>query len=162
MELTEDLIDLIKMASLHLKGSDRRKYMAKVVRFLGKGGQRKAEAVFGWYRGTIRIGEKELASGIDKIDRHHDKGRKKAEEKLPNLLNDIKEIIDSQSQIDSTFKTTKLYTRLTAVKVRELLITEKNYSDDELPKERCIRNKINNLGYKLRKVQKSKPLKKNT
>ena len=161
MELTNNIIDLIQSAVLKLNGSESRKYKANVVRKLGKGGQRKAEKILGWYRGTIRKGEYELKTGKDIIDRYNDRGRKKAEEILPNLLSDIKDIIDSQSQIDSTFKTTQLYTRITTVKVRELLIKNKNYKDEELPKERCIRNKINDLGYKLRKVQKSRPLKKN-
>ena len=160
MELTKSILELFQTTRLKLKGSDRRKYMAQVVRELGKGGQRKAEKELGWYRGTIRKGEHELTSGIDIKDRHYDKGRKKAEEKLPNLLSDIRSIIDPQSQIDSTFKTRQLYTRISVRKVREILISEKGYKSSELPKMRCLNYKINELGYKLRKVQKSKPKKK--
>ncbi len=79
---------------------------------------------------------------------------------MPNLLDDIKTIADGQSQIDPTFKTTRLYTRLSAAEVRRQLIKQKGYSDDELPSEETIRVKLNQLGYHLRSVQKSRPKKK--
>lgn len=50
------------------------------------------------------------------------KGRYKAEEHLPNLLEDIKNIVDSQIQIDPTFKSQRLYTRFSAAEVRKQLI----------------------------------------
>ncbi len=74
-----------------------------------------------------------------------------------NLLDDI---ADGQSQTDATFKTNRLYTRLTAVEVREQLIKQKGYSDDELPTEETIRVKLNQLDYELGNVQKSRPKKK--
>ncbi len=52
----------------------------------------------GWNRGTIRKGMKELTSGITCIDNMRAKGRYKAELYLPNLLEDIKNLVDSQSQ----------------------------------------------------------------
>ena len=48
-----------------LKGSDRRKFMAGVVKSLGRGGQRLAEAELGWSRKTIIKGRHELESGIE-------------------------------------------------------------------------------------------------
>jgi hypothetical protein len=36
------------------------------------------------------------------------RGRKKAEHHLPNLLADIKTIVEGESQTDATFRTTKL------------------------------------------------------
>jgi hypothetical protein len=74
-----------------------------------------------------------------------------------NLLDDI---ADGQSQTDPTFKTNRLYTRLTAAEVREQLIKQKGYSDDELPTEETIRVKLNQLDYELGNVQKSRPKKK--
>ena len=44
--------------------------------------------------------------------------------------------------------------------MREQLIKQKGYSDEELPSEETIRVKINQLGYRLRSVQKSRPKKK--
>ena len=45
---------------------------------------------------------------------------------------------------------------------REQLIKQKGYKDEELPKRRAISDKLNKLGYRLKKVQKTKPIKKNT
>ena len=134
--------------------------MAKVVNLLGKGGQHWAEAELGWCRDTIRKGQEELEGGFCYIDHFSDRGRKPAEEHLPNLLDDIEAIVDGQSQTDPTFKTTRLYTRLSAAEVRRQLILQKGYSDDELPSEETIRVKLNQLDYQLRSVQKSRPKKK--
>jgi hypothetical protein len=74
-------------------------------------------------------------------------------------LEDIRAIEDEQSQTDPTFQTTRLYTRISAAEMRRQLIEQKNYTDDELPSEETIRVKMNNLGYGLRSVQKSRPKK---
>lgn len=86
--LTEDVIDTLKYASDNLKGDTRRIFMAKVVEILGLGGQRRAERELGWNRGTIRKGQHELENG-SMSDNFSARGRKKAEEHLPHLLEDI-------------------------------------------------------------------------
>jgi hypothetical protein len=40
------------------------------------------------------------------------------------------------------------------------LISQKGYSDEELPTEETIRRRLNELGYSLKKVSKTKPKKK--
>ncbi len=67
-------------------------------------------------------------------------------------------MVDGQSQTDPSFKSTRLYTRLSAAAVRQALITRKGYRDDELPSEETIRVKLNNLGYTLRSVKRVRPL----
>lgn len=47
-----------------LKGSDRRQFMARIVKSLGYGGQSYAAREFGWGRNTIAKGTGELESGI--------------------------------------------------------------------------------------------------
>ncbi|RJS68421.1 hypothetical protein CW714_10140 [Methanophagales archaeon] len=108
----------------------------------------------------MRKGTRELESGTRFEDNFAARGRKRAEEHLPNLLNDIKAIADGQSQVDPTFKTTRLYTRLSAAEVRRQLILQKGYSDEDLPSEETIRVKLNQLGYQVKSVQKSRPQKK--
>ena len=157
MELTDELKTLFIETAKILKGSERRIFMARVVKTLGQGGQRRAEQELGWNRRTIRKGTHELESGIRCVDYLSGRGRKRAEEHLPNLLEDI--ILDEQSQADPTFQTTRLFTRLSAAEVREQLIAQKGYTDAELPSEETIRVKINQLGYRLRSVQKSRPKK---
>lgn len=146
-------------AAEKLKGSDCRIFMAKIVRALVKGGQRTAEKVLGWNRKTIRKGQYEIENGIYR-DNFSDRGRRKAEEKLPNLLRDIREIAEPTGQADPTFRTVRIYTSVTAASVRECLIREKGYTDAELPTVRTISNKLNISGYYPRKVAKVKPEKK--
>jgi len=143
-----------------LKGSDRRIYMARVVKILGWGGQCFAEAELGWCRKTIRKGLHELESGIVCIDNISSRGRKRAEFHLPNLLVDIQNIVDGQTQTDPTFKSQRLYTRLSAAQVRQQLILHTGYTDETLPSEETIRVKLNGLGYQLKSVAKSRPQKK--
>jgi hypothetical protein len=159
MALTDDLKELFKGIAKILKGHDRRVFMAKIVKLLGKGGQRRAEKELNWNRGTVRKGIHELESGFACLDAFSARGRKRAEEHLPNLLDAIKSIVDEQSQIDPTFKTTRLYTPITAQEVRKQLILQKGYTDGELPTEETIRVKLNELGYQLRSVRKCQPLK---
>ncbi len=154
MELTSVTENIFIAIAKELKGSARRIFKARIVKALGKGGQRQAEAKLKWNRGTIRKGMRELESGFVCYDNFSARGRKPAEVRLPNLLADIKMIADTESQTDPTFKTTRLYIRLSASTVREQLIAVKGYKDEELPGEETIRNKLNKLGYHPKKVKK--------
>lgn len=160
IELTDSLSSLLKETANQLKGAAKRRFQAQTVMGLGYGGQLLAEQELGWDRKTISKGIKELTSGITCVDNYQARGRYKAEEHLPNLLEDIKNLVDSQSQIDPTFKSQRLYTRLTAREVRKLLIEKFAYSDEELPTEETIRIKLNELGYSLKRVAKVLPQKK--
>lgn len=155
--LSEEEKDLYIGVSKVLKGSERRLFMARVVKMLGRGGQLYAEVEMNWNRRTIRKGTKELESNTVNKDNFKARGRKRAEEHLPNLLIDIKELVDGWSQTDATFRTTRLYTRITAKEVRQQLIKQKGYSDEELPSKMTISTKMNDLGYRLRTVKKSQP-----
>jgi hypothetical protein len=159
MELTDELKATCSETARVLKGSDRRVFMARIVQALGRGGQSRAARELGWCRDTIRKGMRELASGQRLVDNFGARGRKKAEDKLPNLLADIRAMVDGQSQTDPTFQSARLYTRLSAAEVRRQLIQQKGYTDEQLPTEETIRVKLNQLGYTLRAVQKSRPQK---
>ena len=160
MDLTDEFKTLCIDTAQKLKGSDRRLFMAQVVKALGYGGQSRAQRELGWNRTTIRKGLGELESGQPIEDNVSARGRKPAEYHLPHLLEDIQVLVDGQSQTDPTFQTQRLYTRLSAAEVRAQLIQEKGYTDEELPCEDTIRVKLNALGYKLRPVKKSQPKKK--
>ncbi|MEP7288683.1 MAG: hypothetical protein ABI947_23265 [Chloroflexota bacterium] len=62
----------------------------------------------GWNRRTIRKGVHELASGRVCLDAYAARGRKRAEEHLPKLLEDIQVIVDGQSQTDPRFESSRL------------------------------------------------------
>lgn len=160
MCLTDSLKQLLKETAVQLKGAAKRKFMAKTVQGLGYGGQSLCEQELGWNRSTLRKGLKELKTGITCVDNYSGRGRNKTEEHLPQILEDIKSLVDIESQTDPSFKSQRLYTRLTASKVRKLLIEKFGYSNEQLPTAETIRLKLNNLGDKLKRVAKVKPQKK--
>jgi hypothetical protein len=159
IELTDSRKSLFQETAQQLKGSERRQFMAKVVKELGVGGQTRAERELGWNRGTIRKGMKELTRGKPIEDAFHRRGRKRVESKLPNLRQDIRAIVDPESQADPTLKSERLYTRLSAAQVRHQLIEQKGYTDQELPTAEVIRQRLNQMNYRLRRVVKAKPQK---
>lgn len=158
-EITKAEQALYKETAKILKGTDRRVFMARVVKTLGYGGQYYVEKEFQWSHETIKKGKQELETGVEIIDHFSARGKKRIEERLPDFLSDIKSIVDGESQTDPTFKTTELYTRITSREVRDQLIAQKGYSDKELPTEETIRKRLNELGYSLKKVSKVRPKK---
>lgn len=160
MELTDSIKTLLITTAKELKGSARRLFMARTIKELGPGGQQRAARELGWGRMTIRKGVRELESGIACIDAFSLRGRKRAEDHLPNLLSDITALVDGQSQSDPQFRTKRLYTRLSAAEVRRQLIAQKGYTDAQLPTVATISAKLNALGYYPQTVAKSRPQKK--
>ena len=162
MELTEGFVaNIIKTADA-LRGHQRRLFLARTVQSLGRGGQRRAEVEFGWSRVTIRKGMHELRSGIACHDAFSARGRARAEEKLPTLLEDIRDIANGFSQTDPQFRNRRMYTRLTGEELRRQLIGQKGYTSAELPTPRTLRTKLNYLGFHLTKVAKCKPKKRSS
>ncbi|WP_430755246.1 ISAzo13 family transposase [Magnetovirga frankeli] len=142
-----------------LSGSARRIFMAQVVELIGWGGQRFAESVLGWDRKTIRKEQKEIQSGSPYIDGRRRSGRKKAEAHFPQLLDDIDAVVGHTGQTDPTFKSTRVYIPITAKEVRRRLIDDKGYRSREIIGERSLRTKLNELGYRLKRIKKCLPLK---
>jgi hypothetical protein len=159
MELTDQLKALFIETAQVLKGTARRVFMATAVRVLGEGGQREAEREFGWSRHTIRKGEHERRTGIACVDAFSSRGVKPIEFRLPNLQADIKSIVEAQTQTDPTFRTTRVYRRITAGEVRRQLMLQKGYSEEDVPSEDTVRERLNAMGYRPMKVRKSKPKK---
>ena len=160
LQLTESVKLLFIETANNLKGHERRRFMALTVKELGKGGQRLAERELGWNRDLIRKGTREVETGIICLDAFQARGRKPIEAKLPNLLEDLKSIVDSQSQTDPSFKSNRLYIRLSVAQIRCQLIEEKGYLPEALPCNETLRDRINQLGYYPKKVAKVKPKKK--
>ena len=82
IQLTDSLKSLYIKTSQKLKGSERRQFMAEVVKSLGRGGQITAERELGWNRRTIRKGMQELEHGMSIADSFKLRGRKRKLRKL--------------------------------------------------------------------------------
>lgn len=159
-ELTAQVKALLKDAASKLTGPNKRSFMAKTTITFFDASPRKAETYMGWNRRSIKLGLHELHTGITCLDNYGARGNKKTEEKITSLEIDIRSVVDPHSQADPQMKTTLAYTRITAQGVYDTLIEEKGYTEEQLPSVRTISEILNRLGYRLRKVQKSRPQKK--
>ena len=159
MELTTAVCQLLRQTAQSFHGLRRRRFMAETVQAFGLS-QRQAERHLGWCRETIRKAQQELARGFPYVDNFSARGRKPAEFHLPRLLQDICDLVADGLQTDPTFQTTGLFCRLSAPWVRQQLIGQKGYTDEQLPSVQTIAVKLNLLGFRLRTVVKSRPQKK--
>jgi hypothetical protein len=155
MKLTEAEKEMYIETAKQLKGYQRRLYMSCVVRALGWGGQLLTSQELGWERNTICKGMRELETGFICYDNYAARGRKRAEERLPHLLDDIRAITDPHSQTALSCQSIRLYLRLSVASVREQLIQQKGYTDEELLSEEVIRQRLNESGYTLKQVKKA-------
>lgn len=160
IHLSLDMRCLIKSAAQGLTGPKRRAFIADVANRLCSGSSRLAETEFGFGRQAVALGQHEQRTGLVCYGNYEPSGRQKFEVSFPQLEEDICSLVDPESQADPQMRNTFAYTRITAKSVRQQLIEHKNWQDDQLPQERTISNILNRMGYKLRKVQKTKPEKK--
>lgn len=159
MELSPEVREVLIGTANSLRGAQRRLFMARTVQTL-KLSHRQAQLQLGWNRVTLRKGTHELTSGITCLDACSARGRKPAEYHLPRLLDDIRDLVKDHCQTDPTFRSTRLYCRLTAAEVRRQLIERKGYTDEQLPTIQTVTTKLNALGFRLTKVAKCRPQKK--
>lgn len=123
--LTEKLISLFKDTARNLTGSDKRAFMARETQTYFDSSARKVESYLGWSRHSVSKGMKEVESGFICLDNYCARGRKKTTERLPMLEADICDLVEGQTQVDPTFRSTLRYARISARAVREALIKEK-------------------------------------
>lgn len=150
---------LISMAALELTGHKRRRFVAEVTLVLCDGNARRSEERFGWSRVTAEKGMHERATGIRCLENFSARRRPASEERNPQLAADIRAIVEPKTQADPELKSTRRYTNLSAKEVRDALLA-KGYRDDEVPAERTMRDILNRMNYRLKRIQKGKPLKK--
>jgi hypothetical protein len=153
--------ELLKEAASLLRGTQRRRFLAEVCIRTCEGSQRLAEERFGWGRETIAKGIRERASGpIDpKAKTSLNLGKKRSEAANPQLAVDIRMIVEPHTQSDPELKTERQYTNMSAGEVRAALL-DRGYAPDKVPSERTLRDILNRMNYRLKRIQKGKPLKK--
>ena len=156
---TECFDALICSGAKRLTGYQRRLFMAEVATELCEGSARQAERRFGWGRETVLKGLHESRQAMRCLENFAARGRLRSEEKDPQLAGDIRAIVEPHTYADPQLKSSRRYTNLSAAEVRAALI-EKGHSPEQLPSERTLRDILNRMNYRLKRIQKGKPLKK--
>ena len=150
----------LRLAASHMTGATRRAFQAEMTLKYCEGNARRAETVFGWGRQNIEVGLAEKRTGLECLSLHAAfSGRQRWEEKYPEAAEALIELALASSQQDPTFRTTVSYTRLTAQSAIEEL-RQKDIEEAMLPAPSTMAVILNRLGFRLRPVIKSKPLKK--
>jgi hypothetical protein len=160
MECTTAQYDsLMRSGARRLTGNQRRLFQAEVATELCGGSPRLAERRFGWGRDSVEKGLHESQQGMRCLENFAARGRRRSEDKNPQLAADIRAIVEPQSYTDPELKSSRRYTNLSAAEVRDALIA-KGHIEAELPSERTLRDILNRMNYRLKRIQKGKPLKK--
>jgi Rhodopirellula transposase DDE domain len=150
---------LIRSGAKRLTGYQRRLFQAEVTTVLCGGCGRQAERRFGWGRETVEKGLHEQQHGMRCLENFTARGRQRSEAKDPQLAADIRAIVDPHTYADPELKSSRRYSNLSAAEVLQALVT-KGYPEEELPSERTMRDILNRMNYRLKRIQKGKPLKK--
>ena len=148
--LTEKMKSSLKYAAKQLSKHKKRAFMAKVTQDHFNGSPSKTETVMGWGREAIKLGQRELKSGIICIGNYSARGRHKTEQNHENLEKDIQELVEHQTQTDPKFQTTKRFCKISAQSVCTMLEDEKGYKKGAF-KVRTMNNMLNRMGYILKK-----------
>lgn len=150
---------LLQQGANRLKGYERRLFMAEVTLKLWDGNPRIAERRFGWGRETVAKGLHELRQGVRCLERFSARGRPCLEDQTPQLAHDIRAIVEPHTQADPELKTDRRYSNLSAAEVLDAL-QKKGYAPENLPRPRTMRDILNRMNYRLKRIRKGKPLKK--
>jgi hypothetical protein len=158
----DDVADaLLKSAAAQLKGTQRRQFLGEVCLKLCDGSARRAEQRFGWGRETIAKGLRERSADPADAEtfKSKNRGKQRSEDADPQLAIDIRLIVEPHTHSDPELKTDRAYTNLSAKEVRQALL-DRGYREDQVPSERTMRDILNRMNYRLKRIQKGKPLKK--
>src|SRR5215469_6855106 len=150
---------LIQSGAKRLTGYRRRLFQAEVATALCGGCARRAERRFGWGHETVEKGLQELRHGVRCVENFAARGRRRSEEQDPRLAADIRAIVEPHTYADPGLKSPRRYTNLSAAEVRAALI-ERGHAEEEVPSERTMRDILNRMNYRLKRIRKGKPLKK--
>ena len=155
----ERLDALIRSGASRLTGYQRRSFQAEVAVELCSGNARQAERRFGWGRETLEKGLQERHHGVRCLEHFAARGKQRSEDKHPRLAADIRAIVEPHTHADPELKSSRRYTNLSAAEVRAALIA-RGHAEADLPAERTMRNILNRMNYRLKRIRKGVPLKK--
>ena len=107
------VVQTIRSAARKLTGAKRRAFQAETTRDYCNGSPRIAERRFGWSRATVQKGLTEQKIGQVIAD-HKRSGCPSYSQRLPQLQEDIRSLVDPNTCTHMTFDNTFRYTRMTA------------------------------------------------
>ena len=110
---------LIRSGARRLTGYQRRLFQAEVATELCGGSARQAERRFGWGRETVEKGLHERRHGVRCLENFAARGRRRSEDKDPQLAADIRAIVEPHTYADPELKSSRRYTNLSAAEVRD-------------------------------------------
>jgi hypothetical protein len=150
----------LRLAASQMSGPTRRAFEAEMTLKYCGGTPLVAETLFGWGRHTVEVGLAERRTGIICLGAQSAfSGRKRWEDKHPEVASALRQLAEAHAQQDPTFRTTLAYTRLTATAALETLRAQ-GYGEESLPAPSTMAEVLNRMGFRLRKVVKAKPQKK--
>ena len=152
---------LLIAAASQMTGIQRRSFLAEVCRKLCDGSTWQAERRFGWGGDTIAKGieEQKLEPGGVATRKSGNTGKKRSEDQIPQLAIDIRVIVEPHTHTDPELKTDWRNTNLSAAEVRQPLL-DRGYSEQVLPSERTMRDILNQMNDRRKRIRKGKPLRK--
>lgn len=157
---TPEQIADMRLALSKMHGAERRSFAAAMTLKYCGGNARQAERVFGWGREMVKTGLGEKRTGILCVSAKPTfTGNKRWEEKHPEVAADLCRLAEEHGQQDPSFRSTVVFTRLTAAEALRQL-RRFGYRDEQLPAPGTMAKILNRLGYRLRRVVKAKPKKK--
>ena len=157
---TQKQIEDLQFATSKMHGEERRSFIAEMALKYCNGSARKTESLFGWGREMVNTGLGEKRTGIICIGAQSSYGgNSRWEEQQPEAAEALWKLAESHAQQDSSFLTEMAFTRLTAEQALKQL-SQQGFTDEQLPAAGTMAKILNRLGFRLRPVVKSKPLKK--
>ena len=161
MKLDKKLIMLLKSGAKKMKKSEKRKFQAEVTNEYLNWSPRKAETIFWWNSRTVRLWLNELRTGIVCVLWYKNRWQRKTEVVYSNLEKDLEDLLKNDIQADEKVWNPFKYLKISAREVCEKLEKEKWYKKWGIA-VRTMSKILNRLQYNRKKIQKNKPLKKNT
>ena len=150
----------LRLAASQMSGPKRRAFEAEMALKHCGGNPLLAETLFGWGRQTVARGVGERRTGILCLGAQSAfSGRKRWEERHPQVAEALRQLADAHAQQDPTFRTSVTSTRLTAHAALQALRAQ-GESAEQLPSPSPMAAVLNRMGFRFRKVVKAKPQKK--
>ena len=156
---TDDVIQTIRTAAKRLTGHRRRRFQAETAAVHCHSSARRPEVAFGWGHDAVATGLHERRTGVRCLDACRLHGRKKTEDRRPELEDHIWRLADPLAQADPKVQSAMAFTRVTANAVRDALLARPELTG-RVPCRQTVDNMLNRLGYRLQPVLKARPEKK--